>query len=196
MPTHESIRETPSRHTHTFTDHFLRLGKGSYWRILSGKRTFSNKWWWTLDEKPLLAHLFFFFLFFPPSPFCLLDWHSAASLLFCPALCSTLDRLKRCRCPGFMRLDPQSATPTKIHAIFAFRNPEWKRISSCLDVFLWDDYIWLNRVTTITIDWTWAEDGRGPPTQRCDKTTTLSRFFKPERVEQCGLQILAIKSPL
>lgn len=64
-PVRASARPTPDAHkhthmyTHTNTHYFLWLGKGSYWRILSGKRTFSNKWWWTLDEKPLLAHLLF-----------------------------------------------------------------------------------------------------------------------------------------
>lgn len=43
--------------TNTCTHHFLWVGKGSYWRILSGKRTFSNKWWWTLDGKNWLAPL-------------------------------------------------------------------------------------------------------------------------------------------
>lgn len=44
--------------THANTDHFLWMGKGSYWRILSGKRTFSNKWWWTLDEKTIVSSSF------------------------------------------------------------------------------------------------------------------------------------------
>lgn len=66
-----SVRPPPHWHwAHTNTDHFLGLGKGSYWRILSGKRTFSNKWWWTLDKKPLLTHLYF----------CLLNLQSAAYL--------------------------------------------------------------------------------------------------------------------
>lgn len=50
-PQHESIGQTPSRHTH----HFLRPRERSYWRILSGNRTFSNKWWWTLEENTLLV---------------------------------------------------------------------------------------------------------------------------------------------
>lgn len=49
---------TPT-HAHTNTDHVLWLGKGSYWRILSGKRTFSNKWWWTLDKKNIVSSSFF-----------------------------------------------------------------------------------------------------------------------------------------
>lgn len=96
--------------THTNTDHFLWMGKGSYWRILSGKRTFSNKWWWTLDETPLLAHVF-----------CLLNFQSAMYLFFCCVWAMTIVRLKRCRHLGFKHLDPpESTSTTKNLALIAF----------------------------------------------------------------------------
>lgn len=46
---------------HTNTGRFVWLGKGSYWRILSGKRTFSNKWWWNLRWKIIVSSSFFVF---------------------------------------------------------------------------------------------------------------------------------------
>lgn len=47
----------------THASHFLWMGKGSYWRILSGKGTFSNKWWWTLYETNIVCSSYLSALF-------------------------------------------------------------------------------------------------------------------------------------
>lgn len=99
-PVRASARPAPDTHTctHTNTHHFLWLGKGSYWRILSGKRTFSNKWWWTLDENTLLAHLFL-------SPQFIIHSFSFVLVYVC--------QVEGCRQTD---LDPEFTSPSKNHA--------------------------------------------------------------------------------
>lgn len=126
VSSHESISSTPcrthkQRRVHTNTDHFLWVGKGSYWRILSGKRTFSNKWWWTLDEKTIGSSSFFFVFF-------IYNQHCTLLGFFFPVLCSIPDKcqIEEVWTSRFQAFGPWVYLSRKESRPHCFLNPEWK----------------------------------------------------------------------